>query len=380
MKFITLSQFLKIFQSSPADNQTIDEFITSAKVVVNEKAHTLKDYMNHKKIDKSVIELLYTNIQNRTAYLTRFYNTSLLVNDDNTTIHSNIEPMKREHIDNNKAVLYKNVIRNMHLYEILQKTKSGFHNNPSYLDVVLDLYTKNRINYKILTPSAVFYMKKGRLGSVFSSFYFRASIMNPYLVYSLNRSILKGTKIFTPTLGWSSYLIGFLECPEVVEYVGTDVIPDVCKKTKNYAKKYDADVNILCKPSEKLLESKSFINKYREHFDVVFFSPPYYKLELYDSKNQSTDTYDTYDEWMQKYWEKTIMLSQLLLEKGGKICYIISDYGSTNVKQKYDLVKDMNDITKKYFHFISNQSMYNKNVHSTSHRETGERIIIFEKK
>ena len=74
------------------------------------------------------------------------------------------------------------------------------------------------------------------------------------------------------------------------------------------------------------------------------------------------------------------MLSQLLLEKGGKICYIISDYGSTNVKQKYDLVKDMNDITKKYFHFISNQSMYNKNVHSTSHRETGERIIIFEKK
>jgi hypothetical protein len=288
--------------------------------------------------------------------------------------------MKREHMNNNKAVLYKSVIRNMHFYDILQKTKSGFQNNPSYLDITYDLYTKNIIDYKILTPSAVYYMKIGRLGSVFSSFYFRASIMNPYLVYSLNKSILKGTKIFTPTLGWSSYLIGFLECPEVVEYVGTDVIPEVCKKTKHYAKRYNADVNILCKPSEKLYHSKTFINKYREHFDVVFFSPPYYKLELYDSPDQSTNTYDTYNEWLHKYWEKTIMLSQLLLEKGGKICYIISDYGSINVKQKYDLVKDMNEITSKYFHFVSNQTMHNKNVNSTSHRETGERIIIFEKK
>jgi len=39
----------------------------------------------------------------------------------------------------------------------------------------------------------------------------------------------------------------------------------------------------------------------------------------------------------------------------------------------------MNEITSKYFHFVSNQSMYNKNVHATSHRETSERIIIFEK-
>jgi hypothetical protein len=372
-------EFLKIFECSPADSQSVVQFINSATVIVNTKTHSLKDYMKHKKLDKPVIEQLYTNIKNRNAYLTRFYNTSLLVNDKNTTIHSNMEPMKKEHMDNNKAVLYKNVIRNMHLYDILQKTKSGFHNNPSYLDIVIDLYTKNIINYKILTPSAVYYMENGRLGSVFSSFYFRASIMNPYLVYSLNKRILKGTKIFTPTLGWSSYLVGFLECPEVVEYVGTDVIPDVCKKTKYYAKKYNAEVNILCKPSEKLYHSKTFINKYREHFDVVFFSPPYYKLELYDSADQSTNTYDTYNEWLHKYWEKTIMLSQLLLEKGGKICYIISDYGSGNVKPKYDLVNDMNEITSKYFHFVSNQSMYNKNVHATSHRETSERIIIFEK-
>ena len=78
-------------------------------------------------------------------------------------------------------------------------------------------------------------MKNGRLGSVFSSYYFRASIMNPYLVYSLNHKLLNGTKIFTPTLGWSSYCYGFLECPMVKEYVGTDVIKSVCDKTNKFA-------------------------------------------------------------------------------------------------------------------------------------------------
>ena len=134
---------------------------------------------------------------------------------------------------------YKNVIRNMHYEDILQNTSSGFVNIPSYMQVIVDLYENDIIDYKLLTPSALAYIKKGRLGSVFSSFYFRASIMSPYLVYSLNKSLLKGTKIFTPTLGWSSYCFGFLECDEVTDYVGTDVIPNVCKKTTEFAKKYE---------------------------------------------------------------------------------------------------------------------------------------------
>ena len=76
--------------------------------------------------------------------------------------------------------------RNMHYKDILQNTTSDFANNPSYLDVIEDLYIHNIIDYKLLTPSALHYMREGRLGSNYSSFYFRASIMNPYLVYSLN--------------------------------------------------------------------------------------------------------------------------------------------------------------------------------------------------
>lgn len=267
----------------------------------------------------------------------------------------------------------------MHFKDILQKTKSGF-GLPTYLDVLLELYTKEIIDYKILTPSALKYIRDGRIGSVFSSFYFRASIMNPYLVYSLNTSVLQGTKIFTPTLGWSSYAYGFLECPKVDEYVGVDVIPDVCKKTDGFIKKYYSKTKhkIICSPSEDLLENKSFLKKYREHFDVVFFSPPYYELELYPGKNQSTTVYNTYDEWLYGYWFKTIQLCYYLLEPNGTMCYILSSGGG---KSQRNILSDMNEITTNLFIKTKMLQMFNKNVHVTSgsHRDTNEKIMIFKK-
>jgi len=59
------------------------------------------------------------------------------------------------------------------------------------------------------------------------------------------------------------------------------------------------------------------------------------------------------------------------------MCYILSGYGSDNTKEQYDLLGDMNKITKKYFRAYSQQPMYNKNVHVTKHRETGEQIMVF---
>jgi len=282
-------------------------------------------------------------------------------------------------MNNNEESPFKSIIRNMHYKGILQNTKSGMENVPTFMDVITDLYKHSIIDYKILTPSSRFYIKDGRLGSVFSSFYFRASIMNPYLVYSLNISLLHGKRIFTPTLGWSSYCHGFLECPEVIEYVGTDVIPDVCKKTLDFAKtRYPTKkVDIFCEPSENLGKLKAFLNKYREHFDVVFFSPPYYRLELYAGNNQSTEKYKTYEEWLVGYWEETVKLCHHVLQNGGRMCYILSGYGSDNTKEQYDLIGDMNKITKKYFKLHSTQAMYNKNVNVTDHKEPSEKIMVF---
>ena len=300
----------------------------------------------------------------------------------------------------------------------MRNTKSGFENTPSFLIVLEDLFIREIIDYKLLTPSALHYMNLGRLGSVFSSFYFRASIMNPYLVYSLNQSVLKGKSIFTPTMGWGSYCYGFLECPDVYEYVGTDVIQTVCNKTKKFAEHFYPNkiVDIYQEPSEQLAKNQVFTplknsngtpfdsstklqvttsndapaerpilnlrgykTKYKNHFDVVFFSPPYYRLELYPGKDQSTTQYKTYEEWLEKYWEATIKLCYFVLKPGGKMCYILSGYGSENTGNVYDLLKDMNKVSAKYFILKSSQPMYNKNVNSTSHRETNEKIMTYVK-
>ena len=378
MAFIELDGFLKKFKSKTL-KYTPSYFYNNTNVKVSNKLIPLNKYIEKKKRNKGDIDNLYSLIIDKHSYLKRFYNTSLKIEPSYLTMKDKA-PMENKQFNNNIEINYKNVIRNMHYEDILQNTSSGFANTPTYMQVIVDLYENDIIDYKLLTPSALAYIKKGRLGSVFSSFYFRASIMSPYLVYSLNKSLLKGTKIFTPTLGWSSYCFGFLECDEVTEYVGTDVIPSVCKKTIDFASKYEnKTIKIYCKPSENLLENKHFMKKYKEHFNVIFFSPPYYKLELYKSDNQSTDKYNTYDKWLYLYWEQTMKLCYHVLERGGRICYIISDYGTNNTGAQFNLIKDMCDISRKYFSFKGKQPMYNKNVNVTKHKNTDEQIMFFVK-
>ena len=196
MIFITNDKLLSLFKSN--SNTTPSQY----QVRIGTRLVPLTEYIKTKdKISNDDITLLLENIKNRNEYLSRFYDVSLKVPESLTISDA---PMKNKQMSNNSLVKYKNVIRSMFYKEILKDTKSGIENNPTFFDVLEDLYVNKIIDYKILTPSAIHYMKNRRLGSVFSSFYFRASIMNPYLVYSLNRSGLKGTRIFTPPLGWCS--------------------------------------------------------------------------------------------------------------------------------------------------------------------------------
>ena len=374
-----MEQFLSLFDNkSHGNDNNVDftHFLKVSKVKTSSQLIPLKEYIQTKHISFEDIHLLFENIQKRNNYLTRFYNTSLKYPKDDISIHE--KPMKSKQMNNDLCVKYKNVIRNMFFWDILKNTKSGMANSCSFIEMLENLYKLWIIDYKLLTPSSIFYMKKGRLGSVFSSYFFRASIMNPYMVYSLNKSIIKAEKVFTPTLGWGSYYYGFAESG-ITHYVGTDVIPNVCNTIRQFAKERwsSIDTKIYCSPSENLLKNTTFIEKYRGFFDLIFFSPPYYKLELYEGGKQSTMQYPNYEDWLKKYWEKTIELCDIVLNKNGKLCYILSGYGSENTNGSYDLLTDMNNITKKWFHLKEIQPMFNKNVSCTKHRETAEKIMIF---
>ena len=261
MKFLSLEQFLEIYSKN--NLKSFDDFMKKTKVRIGSNIKPLAQYSYDKNISNSDLKMIFENIQNRNEYLRRFYMTSLKVPTSSDEMHISEKPMISSKMNNNEKVNYKNIIRNMFYKDILEKTKSGLENNPTYMQVLADFYLNNIIDYKILTPSALHYIREGRLGSVFSSFYFRASIMNPFLVYSLNHSVLKGTKIFTPTMGWGSYCYGFLECPYVSEYVGTDVISNVCKKTQQFATTFypSKTTTIYCEPSEDLAKNYNFKKK-----------------------------------------------------------------------------------------------------------------------
>ena len=353
----------------------------------NEKLIPLKEYIKDKTVNKNDLKMIYEHIQNRNEYLSRFFKTSLEFTEPHEKPMINIKPMSATKLNNNQEIKYKNIIRNMFWLEILKQTKSGFNNVPTFLKVLEDLYLHQIIDYKILTPSAIFYIKEGHIASVFSSFYFRASIMNPYFVFSLAKTVLFSSpvnsshrkyNIFTPTMGWGSYLYGFAETGQIARYVGIDIIPSVCKKTVEFAKQYfpEIETEIYCQPSEDMRNKQSFIQRHNAAFDIVFFSPPYFQLELYQGKLQSTNRYKTYEEWLDKYWRPTVELCFIVLKKGGKMCYIVSNYGNDPT---FQIEKDMMFITKQYFSYIKQLPMYNKNVHSTKHRETNEKIFLFEK-
>jgi hypothetical protein len=382
MRLLSLDHFLGSFSNIPTNLNTLAKFRKHAKVKTARTNVPLSEYIADKALSDRDIEMIYENFVGREDYLARFYKVSLAVeNGRPLSIFGRVDAMSIRAINNDYLVVYKNIIRNMFYKDILQNTKSGLENIPSFLDVLGDFYLRGIIDYKLLTPSSLHYIQQGRLGSVYSSYYFRASIMNPLVPYSINHSYLKGRRIFTPTLGWGSYCYGFLECPMVEEYVGVDVIPAVCKKTAEFAEKFygSKKTTIFCEPSENLLGHATFRQKYKEYFDVVFFSPPYYRLEMYSGKNQSTEKYKSYEEWLEKYWSGTMELCHWVLRPGGKMCYILSGYGSNNTKGSYDLLGDMNDLAKKRFGGSPKVfEMGNKNANMTKHRETGEKIMVFD--
>lgn len=379
MYFVTRSDFIGLFSGYP--KMSWSDFLSNYRVESGRTLIPLKKYAKTHEIPVEDLRVLFNHIENREEYLGRFYDTSL---KPLLPLSIRESPMLLANINNNAEVKYKNVIRNMYYKDILKNTKSGIDNVKSFLTVLDDLYNHRVIDYKILTPSARFYTKNGRIGSVFSSFYFRASILNPYVIYSLNHRLLKGTRIFTPTLGWSSYCYGFMECPHVIEYVGNDIIPSVCKKTEKFARTFypEKASTIWCEPSENLLTHPAFMRKYKNYFDVVFFSPPYYRLELYPGKKQSTERYQTYEEWLQGYWEKTIQMCWHVLEPGGRLCYIISNYQESE-RPNINLVQDMVEITKKHGFAKKGaiRPMWNKTV--AVNVDTGdnhENICLFVKK
>ena len=361
--YISLNKWLKLFDTPKISYVKFLEIIKVKKN--NNDIVNLKDY---KKLSSKIMKLFYKIIVlNKSIYLTNFYNKSLKVK------HTDTYPLC---ISNNKNIQHKNIIRNLYYKEILKDTDTIQPNLKSFLNVIIDMYKNYILDYKLVTPSVIKLIEKNALSNVLSGLFFRSSIMNPVVPYSLSTHLDYKFKVLTPTLGWSSYFIGMMKNKNLDEYVGIDVIKKVCNNTKNIATTNKIKNDIYCVPSEDLYKDKTFMKKYNNYFDFIFFSPPYFQLELYKGKNQSTSRYKEYDVWLEKYWRDTVKLCYHTIKKDKLLIYIISGY---NDKNNYiNLEKDMNNILiEEGFTYIRTLKMKGSNVGFTSHRKADEKIYIF---
>jgi len=376
LKLISLDEWLSFFDSPMI---SYAQFVKQATVYTVEGIIPLMSFSHssYGKLSQTQLQLLYNKIViHKHKYLTNVYKASLSVRDR--------KPMSELplNINNNRNIQYKSLVRNLYYKDILLQTQ--YHQNiRSYLEVIIDLYRDFIIDRKLLAPSVLRVISDSTngLSQILCGIYFRASIMNPFLVYSLSvLSLHNPQRVLTPCLGWSSYLLGFMENPNLQQYVGIDVIQKVCKTTRQLAKIYRPDIecDIYCQPSEDLAIDRPFMERYANNFDTVFFCPPYYKLELYQGEEQSTERYTTYQEWLDRYWLPTVRLCYGCLRSGGLMCYIISGY-RTSSKKYIDLDSDMNQvILDNHFIPISNYPM-SKSIRFGRNNRFIETIYIFQK-
>lgn len=378
MKLLTLNQFLSRFERGDK-RHTFALFRKHARVRIGKKIVPLTVYLAKAGTQTNIMRVVYSLIEQQDQIVENFYKTSLDVSEKfMPSTLTERQPMPLTRLSNATYPKYKNLIRNIHYLGILKTTTSDIPNVRPYLQVMEDLFNHWIIDYKLVTPSAIHYFSHGVVGSILSAYTFRASVMNPYLVYSVLSRLatsmrLRELSLFTPTLGWSSYLVGasHLSIP-LVKYTGIDVLPSVCRRTAQLAKEMtpSTDTRIYCKPSEEIARS-SIVRGHRGKYDIVFFSPPYYKLEKYE---RVMDEYTSFQDWVEAYWIPTIGLCHAVLKRGGRLAFILGLYGTVA-----DELKEMVSVPKTCCGFKGMRSYPIANSRTMNQSYHVEHLYVFEK-
>ena len=431
--FLTLDDFLSCFPPIQISKKDfINQFtIMYTKPLTLNQIFSLNPIGNHKPIMKGPEDLRYIHqakiidyfyeivIEKRHKYLTCFYNAFFKFEDPRKFKWNDIDiRMKLTNSSKSKSIqidpkeldrslsLQKNdkvriMVRNLFYLEILHLTKvtNTIKSRVSFWETIDNLYNKLQLEDRFFAPSSIglFLRKKivhgiqetnyNNLFYLIQQYQPKASILNPYAINWIFKNIFSNSKtIFTPVLSWGSYLIAFMHT-DWTHYVGVDVIPSVCEKTKFLAKYYynldsqfrDKKVEILCQPSEALLNNHNFLQKFANYFDTILICPPYFNMEIYHDGEQSFKNYPNYSDWLEKYWHATVKVCYQTLKKGKLFGVIANDYYNLK-KEFYPLTKDLDTICRKYFKLEQVYFLYNRTSPlRVNFKNRTERLFIYKK-
>ena len=187
---------------------------------------------------------------------------------------------------------------------------------------------------------------------------------NNTVVISLLK-FLKPKKVLDFSAGWGDRLIGAIayDC----EYLGID--PSNCLHPL-----YKKIIDTLCEKNKRKnykIIKKGFenVNVKKNYYDLVFTSPPFFDLEIYEnSKNQSIKKFNTVEKWKNDFLFPSIKKSFDSLKNNKHLALYITDY-----KNNY-YINDM----KKYIRDELGYK-YLGNLYWTKNKNNLRTIFVWEK-
>ena len=185
-----------------------------------------------------------------------------------------------------------------------------------------------------------------------------ATTLRKYIASQFKPSIAKAfydyfgsVNVLDFSAGWGDRLAGFY-CGETTEsYVGIDPNldnhPNYQKQVEFYEKQrtfYEKEKKVELKPLP--AEDVDF-TEYKEHFDTVFTSPPYFNTEKYSEHDtQSFRRYSEIDSWNKDFLHKALGNIIPAMKRGGILAVNIADVYCAKKKGYLDICNPMNDFIK----------------------------------
>jgi len=131
--------------------------------------------------------------------------------------------------------------------------------------------------------------------------------------------LFNAKKIYDPCGGWGDRLCGALASNSIFYYC-RDVNPMVFSGYSLQQKNYASGVQTAFEYKGSEVDCPK-----EGYFDLVFTSPPYWKVEKYQGSKQSYLLYKKFDSWMQSFLLPMMTNAWLSLQDGGTMIMNISD-------------------------------------------------------
>lgn len=204
--------------------------------------------------------------------------------------------------------------------------------------------------------------------------------------YIYDNYVERGGAVLDPCAGYGGRLAGCIASNKNLMYHGIDPNGDTAIGNTKMASFFKDLNNDGIFNKERMFDfrfkfdmgcAEYVMHNLNNKYDLIFTSPPYYNLEIYENNNnQSSEKYKTYDEWKNKFLFKIIDESHRLLNE--------NKYLILNLKNKKDfnLVDDVIEHCKKQWDLIKIYKMklinseFQRNKKNPFHYEP---ILVFKK-